>query len=115
MQTISLKKYEDALLDLDLIKYTGYVSQVIGLTIESEGPAVKIGEICKIYTLRGAKPILAEVVGFKGKRVLLMPLGEMEGIGPGSKVEALDVTLRVNVGEMLLGRILDGLDRKSHV
>lgn len=109
MQTISLKKYRDALLNLDLIQYTGYVSQVIGLTIESVGPAVKIGEICKIHTLKGAEPILAEVVGFREKRVLLMPLGEMEGIGPGSKVEALGIALQVNVGEMLLGRILDGL------
>lgn len=109
MQTITLQKYEDALLNLDLIKYTGYVSQVIGLTIESIGPAVKVGEICKIYTLKGTEPILAEVVGFKEKNVLLMPLGEMEGIGPGSKVEALGTTLRVNVGEDLLGRVLDGL------
>jgi len=109
MHTISLNKYKDGLLKLDLIKYTGYVSQVIGLTIESVGPAVKLGEICKIYTLKGAEPILAEAVGFKEKKVLLMPLGEMEGIGPGSKVEALGTTLEVNVGEELLGRVLDGL------
>ncbi|MBU5677414.1 flagellar protein export ATPase FliI [Alkaliphilus sp. MSJ-5] len=109
MHTISLEKYENRLLKLDLIKYTGYVSQVIGLTIESIGPAVKLGEICKIYTLKGTEPILAEVVGFKEKKVLLMPLGEMEGIGPGSKVEALGTTMEVNVGESLLGRVLDGL------
>ncbi|QUH20839.1 flagellar protein export ATPase FliI [Alkaliphilus sp. B6464] len=109
MHTISLEKYENRLLKLDLIKYTGYVSQVIGLTIESIGPAVKLGEICRIYTLKGTEPILAEVVGFKEKKVLLMPLGEMEGIGPGSKVEALGTTMEVNVGESLLGRVLDGL------
>ncbi len=111
MQTISLKKYEDSLVKLDLIKYTGYVSQVIGLTIESIGPAVQIGEICNIYTLKGSQPIMAEVVGFREKKVLLMPLGEMEGIGPGSKVEALGTTLRVNVGDTLLGRVLDGLGK----
>lgn len=109
MHSISLKKYEDALLNLDLIKYTGYVSQVIGLTIESIGPAVKLGEICKIYTLKGTEPILAEAVGFKDKKVLLMPLGDMEGIGPGSKVEALGTTMEVKVGDDLLGRVLDGL------
>ncbi len=109
MNTISLEKYRTELEKLDLIKYTGYVSQVIGLTIESVGPAVKIGEICRIYTLKGQTPILAEVVGFKEKKVLLMPLGEMEGIGPGSKVEALGSTLEVKVGEQLLGRVLDGL------
>lgn len=109
MNAISLKKYEEALSKLDLIKYTGYVSQVIGLTIESIGPAVKLGELCKIFTLKGAEPILAEVVGFREKKVLLMPLGEMEGIGPGSKVEAMGTTMEVKVGEGLLGRILDGL------
>src|SRR5690606_5675072 len=109
MHTISFKKYEDKLLKSDLIKYTGRVSQVIGLTIESIGPAVKLGEMCKIYTLKGTEPIWAEVVGFKEKKVLLMPLGEMEGIGPGSKVEALGITMEVNVGEELLGRVLDGL------
>lgn len=109
METISLKRYEEALSKLDLIKYTGYVSQVIGLTIESVGPAVKLGEMCKIYSLKGTEPILSEVVGFKEKKVLLMPLGEMEGIGPGSKVEALGITMQVTVGEELLGRVLDGL------
>ncbi|ABR48874.1 flagellar protein export ATPase FliI [Alkaliphilus metalliredigens QYMF] len=104
-----LKKYQVALNELDLVKYTGRVSQVIGLTIEAIGPAVKIGEVCKIFPLKGANPILAEAVGFREKKVLLMPLGEMEGIGPGSKVEATGSTLSINVGEALLGRILDGL------
>lgn len=109
MKTIDLTRYKQSLRELDLIKYVGYVSQVIGLTIEAIGPAVKIGEICNIFPLKGKEPIIAEVVGFKDKKVLLMPLGEMEGIGPGSKVEALGTTLTVDVGEELLGRILDGL------
>lgn len=109
MQSISLDKYYKSLNSLNLVKYTGSVSQVIGLTIESIGPAVKVGEICKIYPLKGNEPILAEVVGFKEKKVLLMPLGEMEGIGPGSKVEAMDTSLQVKVGPELLGRVLDGL------
>lgn len=104
-----LNKYKSSLEILDLIKYTGQVSQVIGLTIESIGPAVKVGEVCKIYTLKNDCPIIAEVVGFKEKKVLLMPLGEMEGIGPGSKVEALGTSLEVKVGSSLLGRVLDGL------
>ncbi|SDK45273.1 flagellar protein export ATPase FliI [Natronincola ferrireducens] len=109
MREIALNKYQKSLENLDLVKYTGQVSQVIGLTIEAIGPAVRIGEVCKIYTLAHTKPILGEVVGFKGKKVLLMPLGEMEGIGPGSRVEALGTTLEVKVGKSLLGRILDGL------
>ncbi|WP_459767877.1 flagellar protein export ATPase FliI [Alkaliphilus crotonatoxidans] len=109
MKTIQLDKYIDVLKQVDLIKYNGRVTQVIGLTIESMGPAVKIGEVCKIDGLKAAAPVLAEVVGFKEKQVLLMPLGEMEGIGPGSKVEATGRSLSVKVGEGLLGRILDGL------
>lgn len=109
MIEISLDKYKRSLKTLDLVKYTGYVSQVIGLTIEAIGPAVKIGEVCKVYTLKDHEVIMAEVVGFKEKKVLLMPLGEMEGIGPGSKVEALGTTLEVKVGKELLGRILNGL------
>ncbi|MEW9124917.1 MAG: flagellar protein export ATPase FliI [Thermotaleaceae bacterium] len=109
MEKFNLQKYHLALESINLIKYSGKVSQVIGLTIESIGPAVKVGELCHIYPLKGKKPIKAEVVGFKDKKVLLMPLGEMEGIGPGSKVVATDETLTVKVGDELLGRILDGL------
>lgn len=104
-----LYKYKDVLENVSLIKYSGKVSQVIGLTIESLGPAVKLGELCYIYPLKGMIPIKAEVVGFKNTKVLLMPLGEMEGIGPGSKVVATGETLTVGVGDELLGRILDGL------
>jgi len=109
MHSISIEKYSRSLNSLNLVKYTGSVSQVIGLTIESKGPAVKVGEVCKIFPLKEDEPILAEVVGFKEKRVLLMPLGEMEGIGPGSKVEATGSSLQVKVGSELLGRVLDGL------
>ncbi|NLM03867.1 MAG: flagellar protein export ATPase FliI [Clostridiales bacterium] len=109
MIEINLEKYRNSLEMIDLIKYTGHVTQVIGLTIESVGPAVKVGEACKIYTVNNSNPIMAEVVGFKGKKVLLMPFGDMEGIGPNSMVEALGSTLNVKVGDSLLGRILDGL------
>lgn len=109
MRTISIDKYFQKLSETNLIQYTGRVSQVIGLTIESKGPAVKLGEMCHIYPLKSKTPIFAEVVGFKEEKVLLMPLGEMEGIGPGSKVVATGHTLEVKVGEELLGRTLDGL------
>jgi len=119
MEKISLDSFKNALKNLELVKYTGRVSQIIGLTIESIGPAIKIGEVCKIYTLKSQKIVLSEVVGFKDKKVLLMPLGKMEGIGPGSKVEATGFQLQVKVGECLLGRVLDGLgntiDEKGHL
>ncbi len=91
------------------IRMHGRVSQVIGLTIESEGPAVKMGELCLIYEREGSKPIRAEVVGFKGSKVMLMPLGDLGGISPGCEVRATGKPLSVKVGPKLLGRVLDGL------
>ena len=111
MTAIDLSKYSHMLTRCEPIKYYGRVSQVIGLTIESVGPSVKIGEICYIYTFKDSVPLMAEVVGFKEKKVLLMPLGDMEGIGPGSKVEATGSSLKVKVGSHLLGRVLDGLGK----
>lgn len=108
LESINFEKYRLAL-QKDFVKYTGRVSQVVGLTIEALGPAAKLGELCYIYPLKSEEPIKAEVVGFKGSIVCLMPLGEMGGIGPGSKVEATGQTLKVNVDENLLGRVLDGL------
>ena len=105
----NLKKYHDRLNEISLYQYKGKVSRVIGLTIESRGPAVRLGETCHIYPIKSKDPVLAEVVGFKEDTVLLMPLGEMEGIGPGSMVIATGTTLEVDVGEQLLGRILDGM------
>jgi len=104
-----IPKYRHALEGANLIRYTGRVSKLIGLTVESQGPAVRMGEICHIYPLKGEVPIVSEVVGFKGETVLLMPLGEMGGIGPGSRVVATGESLQVEVGDGLLGRVLDGL------
>lgn len=104
-----LQKYRDILDDSDFIEYRGRVSKVVGLTIESDGPEVNIGDLCKLYTSRGGGVINAEVVGFKDSKVLLMPLGEMAGIGPGNLAVAQDTPLRVSVGTNLTGRIIDGL------
>jgi len=104
-----LEKYFNAVEKGNLLKYTGKVSKLVGLTIESQGPAVEIGEVCYIYPLKGREPIRSEVVGFRDEVVILMPLGEMNGIGPGSEVIAAGHSLQVDVGEHILGRVLDGL------
>lgn len=109
MKDINLNKYRDALSSNDLIKYTGRVSQVVGLTIESHGPAVNLGELCNIFPLKGDMPIKAEVVGFKDSTVCLMPLGSMNGVGPGSRIEATGQCLSVGVSGDMLGRVFDGL------
>mgnify|MGYP000946277708 CR=1 FL=1 len=106
---INLQKYQDILDKSNFVKYYGKVSKVVGLTIESDGPEVDIGELCAIHASRGRRSIRAEVVGFKDNRALLMPLGEMAGVGPGNIVEASDSPLKVGVGKNLTGRVLDGL------
>lgn len=106
---MKLEAYKQVIETESFIKFSGRVSKLIGLTIESSGPAVEVGEVCLIYPLKGTQPISAEVIGFKGELVLLMPLGEMTGIGPGSKVVATGQQLSVDVGETLLGRVIDGL------
>ena len=106
---IDFQKYKNVLSDSNLVKFSGRVTKIIGLMIESAGPAVEIGEVCDIYPLKSKEPLKTEVVGFNGDKVLLMPLGDMSGIGPGSKVVATGHGLKVDVSEALLGRILDGL------
>ncbi len=92
-----------------VIRNHGRVVQLIGLVIESEGPLAAVGEICRIESARHDGSTLAEVVGFRNHHVLLMPLGELRGIHPGSEVIALGTSLRVPVGECLKGRVIDGL------
>ncbi|HZQ48492.1 MAG TPA: FliI/YscN family ATPase [Verrucomicrobiae bacterium] len=92
-----------------VIRNQGRVIQLIGLVIESEGPLAAVGEICRIESARHDGSTLAEVVGFRNNHVLLMPLGEVHGIHPGSEVIALGTSLRVPVGEALKGRVIDGL------
>ncbi len=92
----------------------GKVVNVVGLTIESKGPQAKLGDICRIYPGFGQlerQPAIAEVVGFKEGKVLLMPYENVEGIGPGSSVENTNAPLKVRVEDGLLGRTLDGLGR----
>ncbi len=89
----------------------GRVAQVIGLIIESEGPVAAVGELCRIESARHDGFTLAEVVGFRNHRLLLMPLGKLHGIHPGSEVTATGAPMRLGVGNALKGRVLDGLGR----
>lgn len=103
-----LNPYIQAVQLINPVQLVGRVDQVIGLTLESKGPRARSGELCLVTTADGQE-IPAEVVGFRSDRLLLMPLGEMTGIGPGSRVVASGAALQVGVGEGLLGRVLDGL------
>ena len=103
-------RYRKKLAAVEPLCRLGKVEKVVGLTLEAEGPPTYVGEICYLKTRSGQK-VLGEVVGFRAGKALLLPLGEMEGLGPGSEVIALDRTLETPVGEGLLGRVLDGLGR----
>ena len=103
---IDLKKYTQ-ITNHQLWTYTGEVTKVVGMGIESLGPIANIGDICYIATRKGDREIKAEVIGFRGENLLLMPLGQLEGIGPGCKVRAYGDKLNVQVGENLLGQVVD--------
>lgn len=102
-------RYEERLERAMPIVPRGRVTRVIGLVIESTGPDTSIGEICELLDRNGQLCGLAEVVGFRDHQVLLMPLGSIEGIHPGSVVRSLRKPFTVGVGENILGRVLDGL------
>jgi flagellar protein export ATPase FliI len=110
-ERLSVHKYTSALQHLDPVRINGKVTQVIGLTVESEGPDAKIGDVCHIYPAHSRQSVMAEVVGFRNNKVILMPLGELEAIGPGCDVVGTGKPLTVQVGYELLGKVLDGLGR----
>jgi len=92
-----------------VLETRGRVVQLTGLVIESEGPLAAVGEVCRIESARHDGVTLAEVVGFRNHNLLLMPLGEIHGIHPGSEVTALGGPLQVPVGDAMKGRVIDGL------
>jgi FliI/YscN family ATPase len=87
----------------------GRVTRVVGLVIEAAGLDVGLGELCRVTALSGDRSVLAEVVGFHQSGVMLMPLGEMDVLHPGSSVHPLGRSFGVDVGPGLLGRVLNGL------
>ncbi len=105
-----LRRRASGLSSLDPVSYEGRVERMVGLAIEALGPGARMGELCRIEG-GGAGGLLAEVVGFKGGSVKLMPLGIASGVAPGCRVVALGRPLEAPVGMSLTGRVLDGLGR----
>lgn len=87
----------------------GRVTRVVGLVIEATGVDVAVGELCRVTSMTDDRSILAEVVGFHEHSVILMPLGELDGLHAGSFVQPLGRSFGVDVGSTLLGRVLNGL------
>ena len=101
--------FRERLADLYPYRVYGKVNQVVGLVIEGKGPVASVGDSALIYPVDGTIPIDAEVVGFKAGKTLLMPLGDLRGIGIGSKILSKKRAVNALVGEGLLGRVIDGL------
>lgn len=92
------------------LRRLGRTRRVVGLVIEATGlEDVALGELCRVRSPSDDHSVLAEVIGFEGGRILLMPLGDLEGVQPGSTVEPFGRTFGVEVGPGLLGRVLNGL------
>lgn len=109
MNVPQASRYIEHLRHIDPVLVNGKVTQVIGLTVESEGPDASVGDVCYIYPYKSAKPLKAEVVGFRDNKVILMPLGDLQAVGPGCEVVGTGKPLSVKVGYELLGKVLDGL------
>ncbi len=105
---IDFNRFHAALRDVNLLSYQGFVVRVSGMTIESSGPKVGLGELCRI-NIRNGKSVLAEVVGFQDGRLVLLPLEHIEGISPGDTVTARSTPRHIHLSEDVLGRVLNGL------
>ena len=95
--------------DNDRLASYGRVTRVVGLVLEATGLEVGLGALCRITSHTRDHSVLAEVVGFHERGVLLMPLGEVDGLHPGSIVAPLGRSFGVDVGPGMLGRVLNGL------
>jgi flagellum-specific ATP synthase len=107
---IDLGPYREALAQIDPLRWTGRVTNIVGLRIESRGPAAAIGDFCEVRTATGRR-IRTQVIGFRDGLVLSMPLEETDGLQAGDPIRARREEARVPVGRALLGRILDGFGR----
>lgn len=109
MSFIHYESYTERIDRANTIRHFGKVTQVVGLVIESAGPAVPIGRLCNIENRDTGTSVQAEVVGFRDNRLLLMPIGPITGITPGAIVTSVSQQLRISVGPQLIGRVLGGL------
>ena len=100
---------EDTVERAELLEVCGFVLEVTGTLIRAVVPGVKIGELCTLRNPGEKGSLMAEVVGFEDRRVLLTPMGEMLGISNSTQVLPTGHSHRVPVGAEILGRVLNGL------
>ncbi len=108
MSAINFDKYQRALERRVLVRDIGKVTDVVGLMIEAYLPGAKLGSLCEI-TSPGRPSVMTEVIGFRDKKILMMPLSEMSAIGFGSRVELIRTSAMIKTGDSLLGRVINGM------
>ena len=86
-----------SMLNQSCVTELGKVAKIVGLTVESVGPSCKLNDLCRITSKDGSQHVMAEVVGFRDNRVLLMPFDSVEGIGPGALVDNTKEPVKVMV------------------
>jgi len=106
--SIDFDKFHSALREVNLLDCQGTVVRVSGLTVESAGPMVGLGELCGIH-IRNDRRVLAEVVGFQNDHLILLPLEHIEGISPGDTVTTRTTPRYISLSEDVLGRVVNGL------
>lgn len=104
---LDFKKLHRVISNTDTVMRFGRIEKVVGMMIESVGPECSIGDLCKIYSRDRDNYINAEVVGFRGNKVLLMPYEEPDGISAGNTVENTGSALKIAISEKLIGRVID--------
>ncbi|HEV2801897.1 MAG TPA: type III secretion system ATPase SctN [Pyrinomonadaceae bacterium] len=107
--SLNLSEYITALDWLSPVEVRGRVTELVGLLIRASVPGARVGELCLIRSPHRARELRAEVVGFRGSEVILMPLGDIQDVAMGAEVVSTGASLKVRVGDGLLGRVLDGL------
>ncbi|MDZ4677636.1 MAG: FliI/YscN family ATPase [Oligoflexia bacterium] len=104
-----MKKYETAVDRNPLFHDSGKITKVVGFLMEGYLPGAWLGSVCEVYPSSGERSFSAEVVGFREKNVLLMPLGDIRGVGMGARIVLSRREATIKVGPRLLGRVLNGL------
>ncbi|MCP4114774.1 MAG: FliI/YscN family ATPase [Desulfobacteraceae bacterium] len=107
---IEWDKYFNAVEACTTMRPEGRISKVVGLVAEGDGMGLGIGSLCAIRNDYN-REILAEVIGFREEKVLLMPYGELRGISPGSRIIPLADAPAADVGDAFLGRVIDGMGK----
>lgn len=95
--------------EINPLKISGKVTQIVGLVVEGFCPTATVGTLCELIPIGGGQKVPAEVVGFRNSRALLMPLGDLRGLGPGSLIQVVRDSATLPVGNQLLGRVIDAL------